>query len=337
VGLIDRNLNAQGRPTLRYGGAIETLADSLARGECLPFLGAGMGLDENAPVDLPRGWELAKTMIEEIGLVCHEQDRLATAAFYYEFFRGGRQALNRLLLREIANPEIKPSRAIHNFMKVLRIAEANKRNTVIATTNYDQHFEQAYRAEFGCLPATIVYQGAWNPLDRDRICLNIGLNGELDLYGTGWYPTKPTTLYKIHGCISLASGKRQNLVITEEDYINFLANSLASFNGERRLLTHFTARLQRSRILFIGYSLEDWNFRTLFKSTAEQREDTEFSYAVQFYPQSPAESQEQKDRRQATVDFWHDKRVEILNVRAHDFLDDLLRVMPAAAPAGVGP
>ncbi len=321
-------------PTLRYGGAIETLAHSLAQGECLPFLGAGMGLDDDATLDLPRGWELAKLMTEKIGLVWQPHDRLATAAFYYEFFRGGRQALNRLLVREITNPAIKPSKAIQNFMKVVRVAEANNRTTVVATTNYDQQFEQTYKEEFGYFPATIVYQGAWNPLDRDRINLNIGLNGELDAYGTGWYPTKPTTLYKIHGCISLAVGNRQNLVITEEDYINFLANSLASYNQERRLLTHFTSRLQRSRILFIGYSLEDWNFRTLFKSTAEQREDTESSYAVQFYSQNPAETHEERDRRQATVDFWHDKHVEILNVRADEFLEDLLKVIPVAAPAG---
>ncbi len=334
MGLISRNLDAQGRPTLRYGGAVETLADSLRRGECLPFLGAGIGLDESAPLDLPRGWELTKIMIEKIGLKWHEQDRLATAAFYYEFFRGGRQALNRLLVREIANPAIQPSLAMRNFMQVLRIAEVSDRRTVVATTNYDRHFEQAYEDQFHVSPAIIVYQGAWNPLDRNRIHLNIGLNGELDAYGTGWYPTKPTTLYKIHGCISQAAGNLQNLVITEEDYINFLANSLASHNPERRLLAHFTARLQRARILFIGYSLEDWNFRVLFKSTAEQREDGEFSYAVQFYPENPNETQEQRDRRAAMVEFWHDKRVDILNVRADDFLEDLLKVMPVTATAG---
>jgi hypothetical protein len=340
--LIQRNLRAEGPRTLQYDGALETLAGSLARGECLPFLGAGASLDDTIPSDLPQGWELAKTMTEQLGLKWHDHLRLSTAAFYYEFFRGGRKALNSLLRETIGNPKIPPSAAIRKLIKILRIAEASEVNgekikTVVATTNYDQQFERAYQEEFQRQPSIIVYQGAWNPLEQERISLNVGLNHELDRYGIAWFPTtEPTTLYKIHGCISLATDSKQNLVITDEDYINFLANSLASVDEERRLLTHFTRRFKTNRILFIGYSLEDWNFRVVFKSTAEQRKDNEFSYAVQYYPNYPAETREEQARIDATESFWHDKRVHILNVRASDFLGDLLEMMPAAEAGAVG-
>jgi hypothetical protein len=76
---------------------------------------------------------------------------------------------------------------------------------VVPTTNYDRHLERAYEEELHRRPAIIVYQGAWNPLEQEKVSLNVGLNHELDAYGTAWFPTHPTTLYKIHGCISLAT------------------------------------------------------------------------------------------------------------------------------------
>jgi len=53
-------------------------------------------------------------------------------------------------------------------------------------------------------------------------------------------------------------------VLTEDDYLNFLVR----LSGPSRDLLPqvITEALNRSAILFIGYSLADWTFRVLFRS-----------------------------------------------------------------------
>ena len=135
-------------------------------------------------------------------------------------------------------------------------------------------------------------------------------------------PRKRTSLYNIHGCISQVTG--QSLVVTEEDYINFLTNALGE-NPDNRLPWFVRSKLETSTILFLGYSLADWNFRTIFKATVERRETKDMRlYAVQFH--EPQQSN-RRDLLPLIVDFWGGKRVDIVNVRADEFVTDLLEAL----------
>jgi hypothetical protein len=148
-------------------------------------------------------------------------------------------------------------------MDVIALLERRRIQTLTITTNYDRHFEDAYHDKFNRWPEVVIYRGGWNPNDR---------TAKLHYDSTGkpvlpyWTAKELTSLYKMHGCISNVEG--QSLVVTEEDYINFLTNALG----------------EEPRRLFIGYSLSDWNFRTIFKATVERRENKETrSYAVQLW------------------------------------------------------
>ena len=99
-------------------------------------------------------------------------------------------------------------------------------NTRMITTNYDRLIEEAFRNSNLKL-STIINDG--------------------DLIHS-----EENILIKIHGCISQV----QNCVITEEDYYRWM-----SFDTEMKNLVR--AWLLMFRIVFIGYSLGDINFRQL--------------------------------------------------------------------------
>ena len=309
---IKRTVDEQGNPVFNYMTTLELLAEELHAEKCVLFLGAGASIDQERE-DLPTAKELSKYMAKQCGLEWHEYIPLLTIAFYYEFFYN-RSKLNRFVEKQIANPKIEPSSTIETLIKIIRRLEDKNKRTLVITTNYDQHFENAYKKEFSNkMPRVIIYNGGTDPNDKSSK-LHIGLDGDPEY----WLPTELTSLYKMHGCISRP--EKQNLVITEEDYINFLTNSLSQ-NQNKRLLHYVRGRIALSSILFVGYSLADWNFRVIFKATAESKNMT--SFAVQLNKPSRDNNLEQA-RQEALVKFWGQKKIDIINVDASQFMKDLL-------------
>jgi hypothetical protein len=109
-------------------------------------------------------------------------------------------------------------------------------------------------------------------------------------------------------------------VITEEDYINFLTNAL-SHDPSKRMLHYVRGKLALSTVLFVGYSLSDWNFRVIFKATAEDKATT--SFAVQLNP-DPQGNDMELARQSALVKFWGNRHIDIVNSDAALFMQDLL-------------
>ncbi len=312
--------------SLRYRNTLDGLAAKLKRGQCLIFLGAGASVEVGGP-GLPTAKELSKEMARRCGLQWYDYIPLSTIAFYFESFFG-RDELNELIRTAIGDQRIPPSTSIRKLIRIIRVLEDQGVQTVAITTNYDQQFERAYEEEFRRRPAVIIYKGAWDPNDRNAR-LNVGMDGELDSEGVLWQPSKATSLYKIHGCVSQPADL--GLVITEEDYINFLANSLASSDDEKRILQHIRRRFELDTILFVGYSLSDWNFRAIFKATVEKRNKKKKSYAIQYQDQESLKTNAfERARWDSMIDFWGPKEVDILNVKAADFLDDLYEMVSAA-------
>jgi hypothetical protein len=318
VSLVERTVDGNNRPTFSYATALENLAEQLADGKCMPFLGAGACLDRGKD-DLPTAAELSRELANDCRLEWHEYIPLSTIAFYYEFFYD-RNRLNTFLTKRIGNPAIGPSTTMERLVEIVRCVEEHDVRLLVVTTNYDQHFEKAYQNAAGQRPEVIVYDGAHDPNDRQA-----KLHGGLD-DPDYWDVTDRVALYKIHGCISDAP---KGLVVTEEDYINFLTNAL-SHDPEKLLLHRVRGKIARETILFVGYSLADWNFRVIFKATAEgyQHRKEKKCYAVQYNP-TPIDKMDglEKARWNSLVDFWGKKNVDIIYVDAAQFMDDLLLVV----------
>ena len=123
-------------------------------------------------------------------------------------------------------------------------------------------------------------------------------------------------VYKIHGSFKDAPKAAPppagaGVVITEEDYIQFLTVINERVKG---VPTHIVERLTRSTLLFLGYSLDDWDFRTLHKGLIEQRlakHQRRTAFAIQWRPP------------RFWVEYWTRKGVEIYDCDIYDFAEEL--------------
>ena len=123
-------------------------------------------------------------------------------------------------------------------------------------------------------------------------------------------------VYKIHGTFkdekpSAPDGETtSDVVITEEDYVQFLTIVGHPSAG---VPNYIKAKLVGSSLLFLGYSLEDWDFRTLYKGLIESlpADRRRTSFAIQRSP------------RRFWVDFWDQKRVILYDYDVHQFAEEL--------------
>jgi hypothetical protein len=186
---------------------------------------------------------------------------------------------------------------------------------LIITTNYDRLMERAFEDEGQPAPLVVTQPRTGFTAKASRTCANeleqlipkelsprkVAKDGE---------PGEPAVLYKLHGTFGDdASG----LVLSEDDYVDFLtAMSPGSKRGMPRLLSQM---IVDSSLLLLGYSLEDWDFRTIYKALIEglPRDERRMSYAIQHRP-TPM-----------WADFWRLKRVTIFDYDLSEFADELRR------------
>src|SRR5439155_24944018 len=125
-------------------------------------------------------------------------------------------------------------------------------------------------------------------------------------------------ILKMYGAVDRIERDRDSFVITEDDYIEYIARSDIRGNIPATLL----AKLKYSNFLFLGYSLRDWNVRAiLFQIWALQRAGYK-SWAIQHQP-------DELDQLS-----WASRGVQILNTRLDTYVAGLsLRLdnMPSRA------
>jgi hypothetical protein len=182
---------------------------------------------------------------------------------------------------------------------------------LVVTTNYDRLLERALefsQAQF----KTLVQPAAGfddTPDTRKRF-------ESLEQYSG-------TIVYKIHGTFGDHSAGRDNyhdgylaspIIITEDDYIDFLtvhekdSVKIGVPNLIRKNITPST-------LLFLGYSLQDWDFRTIYRGLVERlnKHQARKSFAIQHNPP------------EYWVDYWENKGIEIYNMDLYDFAEELSR------------
>ena len=108
---------------------------------------------------------------------------------------------------------------------------------------------------------------------------------------------RPVVL-KIHGTIDRQHEDHEDFVITEDDYIQFLAGEPLDNLLPKRLL----AKLRKIHLLFLGYSLQDWNLRVFLQRLQRAPKEKYKCFAV-----SPSSAEAEKE-------FWQNHSVEIIEV-----------------------
>jgi SIR2-like domain len=238
----------------------------LKGGQIIPFLGAGASLsgrppsaewDERTATFLPTGRELARHLAKEVAFPSSEaidRDDLAKVTSYYVESDSRTGLVQRL--QEVFGRQYEPGQ-IHYFLADLQIP------LLIVTTNYDDLIEKAFTrrnkpfhlvvhpTDSKDLAASVLW---WKPESTEPIDY-LPAKLPLSLSDT-------TIIYKMHGSVDRHRKTPDSFVITEEDYVEFLARMTGQSAIPARFMLHFHTR----RFLFLGYGLRDWNLRVMLKN-----------------------------------------------------------------------
>jgi len=255
----------------------DEIVKAVKASECILFLGAGVHYppDKSDPVYKgcypqadrpPLGGELAKMLADDIKLEgdadYSKEAKLEIASdlkrvsLYYEVATSRTALVNKV--RELVSDNKQPSRALS--------ALAALDFPLICTTNYDKLYEKALIVK-GKDPIVSSYSNNRFAITKDYI-------------GPKLNPRKPF-LFKIHGDIDDAT---DSIVITDEDYIEFILRIIWGIGQYDPIPSVFTYHLRFWPVLFVGFSLMDYNLRLIFKIMGWELPKPKESYSIGPYP-----------------------------------------------------
>lgn len=316
---------------------------AMTDGKVVPFLGAGVnlcgrpdGVSFQQGTYLPSGGELAKLLArifeyppegQEVECPnCHQKHQvpypldLLRVAQHVEVMAGSGPLYEEL--HELFNADYPPT-PLHTFLAALPSTMRSKnlppRYQLIVTTNYDDVLERAFNdaKEPFDLVAYIAEgqdRGKFRHFSPEGIDQLVETPNEYKAVSTD----KRTVILKIHGAVDRPTGDRDNYVITEDHYIDFLTRTDIS----SLLPVLLAAKMRRSHFLFLGYSLRDWNLRViLHRIWGGQRLSYE-SWAIQLDP------------KEFDTKFWNKRDVGLFNVRLEDYVARLNAQLQALPQSG---
>jgi SIR2-like domain/TIR domain len=289
-------------------------------GTVVPVLGPGANSsDRDEPWQdadsgyLPDAHELAAYLGNKLESVSTPAD-LAQVSQYLSIANGPGD-LYRMLKRALPS-RCAPS-SVHRFLAgfpaTLHSLGLPERRQLIVTTNYDDALERAFdEAEEPYDLAVYLASGD----DKGKF-IHVPHDGESQLVEVAnQYSGFPmdefsevtrTVIMKIHGAADAARGAwHDNYVITEDDYIDYLTDSPPESIVPQQLL----GKLKSDHLLFLGYTMRDWNLRVFLKRIFGQHLRNT-SWAIQPDP-------DMLDSR-----FWKRIGVDLFEVPLHDYLDEL--------------
>jgi hypothetical protein len=243
----------------------------------IPFLGAGVNLT-NRPEEavyvpegpyLPNGGELSESIARECDYPWEDQSLLrvswyASYAMQDDAVLYGKDLLYQHLHRIFSREDYELT-DVHTFFARLPKRLRNKgypnRNQIIVTTNYDELLERAFDAEGEPYDVISYVEHRGGEIPGFRLTSHEGESKSVYTNDDVTPSPDRTLILKIHGAVDRKFWRRSSFVITEDDYIDYVALRIPD-QIPATLLDEILSR----RFLFLGYSLSDWNLRVLLRS-----------------------------------------------------------------------
>jgi hypothetical protein len=261
------------------------VAEALRRGRVVPLLGAGANLCEpdrrgwQIGKNLPDGPELSQFIADMCTYPGDDRADLLRVAQYAQTKRGDGTLYDHL--REVFAAGYGYT-VVHEFLArlpgSLEASGVPRHHQLIVTTNYDDALEKALTAAGE--PFDLVWY-ATHRLSPQGVFLHKPHGGEpreIERPNEYHLPVDDqTVILKIHGAVSRADDTFDSYVISEDDYIKFLTHT----SLQELIPSTLLAKLFTSHILFLGYSLQDWNLRVILHQIATQRDLSRDSWAIQ--------------------------------------------------------
>jgi hypothetical protein len=290
----------------------QIVARRLGVGSVVPFLGAGANLLER-PAEvrwetegyLPSGPELAAYLAEPYGFPEAELDLLRVSQ-WVDLVSSPRALVDEL--HGVFSRDYRPNR-LHRFLAELprRLREQGRQvcGQLVLTTNYDDVLERAF-ADAGEPVDVVIYETRRG----EQRFVHLRPGGERVGIGE---PAKyrefaleeRSVILKIHGDVDREDSERDTFVVTEDHYIDYLAGE-----SVRALIpAYLMRRIRESDMLFLGYSMRDWNLRVILRQIWAEQGVSTGGWAIQ-------RGSSEIDRR-----FWARQRIEILDVPLEEWVD----------------
>ena len=251
----------------------------------------------------------------------HEASELPRVAQYVAVMMGAGPLHDEL--HTLLNAEARPT-VVHRFFASLPplLRERGAPHQLIVTTSYDLALERAF-VDAGEEFDVVSYVATGR--NRGRFC-HIGPGGEGTLierpneYATELSLERRTVILKLHGQVDSTTDRLwESFVVTEDDYIGYLAQSeVASV-----VPVALAAKLRRSHFLFLGYTMADWTLRLLLYRLWGDQPLSYRSWAVQEEPKA------------FELEFWRRHDVNVIDVLLEEYVRALARhvgVEPAEVP-----
>ncbi len=286
--------------------SLELIIDAIRSERCLPFLGAGASASYARDGAEVPGIPLGGRLGEIIAQACNYRngsayDLLSVAEYFVYRKNGRREELERLLAEQITR--VTQPRPIHTALAQLHQVR------FVITSNYDQFLEVEFQ-HYGRRLTKHVYDPT-NPR-----------TGHFDV--RLFIKAPEVVLHKMHGTVE----QPRSMVITTSDYIRYLAH----LNDPDRGMPEFFRKyvIPQHTLLFLGYSLADWNFRVIWEGVLATHRDSGTqieSYAVVRKGEGKNKEETAKLEREFEFQraFWAKRNVNLLDYDLTELARDLAR------------
>jgi DNA-binding SARP family transcriptional activator len=273
----------------------EEVADALLAGRLIPVLGMDVG---SLAAQLARRFDYPE-----------DGGDLTRVAQFVALTKGAGPLYDELhtLLHASAAPT-----PLHRFFASLprSLRERGLPHQLLVTTSYDLALEQAL-LDAGEEFDVVSYVASGR--DRGRFCHRdpSGTTHVIDLpntYATELSLEQRTVVLKLHGGLDREAAREQeSFVVTEDDYIGYLARG--DVGGA--IPVALAAKLRRSHFLFLGYGMREWSLRLVLDRICTSEPLAYRSWAV--LPEArPLERQ-----------FWRARDVDLLEQPLEEYVDAL--------------
>lgn len=277
------------------------LVKQLKDGRCTPFLGAGA-----CHPTLLTGGELSEKLAVEYDYPFIDRTDLSRVAQYAATVDDRVTVKERVaeMIDEAGYPDFTSDDEPHALLAKLPLP-------VYLTTNYDDFMVSALEEAGGKLPRCAICRW-WEvaPPDAQRAA-------DHDHDPSADNPI----VYHLHGsCTDVSS-----LVLTEDDYLDFLINLTVDHGNDGRILipTSILDSLMEP-LLFIGYSLQDWTFRVLFHGLLRTVAGSRHRRHVSVQLRPPLNSGNHRARAERYLNtYFRDWKVSVYWGTAHEFCTKL--------------
>jgi hypothetical protein len=223
----------------------EDLLYAIQDKKCTPFIGAGA-----CSPWLPLGKDIAKDWAKTDEYPLDDSYQLSRVAQFLAIKNNDYLHPKKIMRKKIGkiNP---PDFSLEKYRDTAFSILADLNLPIYITTNYDHFMESAFKDK-GKDPVSEFCR--WNNFAKAA-----GIQSVFDNPEYKPKESKPL-VYHLHGDVDIP----QSMVLTESDYIDFVVN-LNQENTSSILPATIRQTLVDTTLLFIGYSLEDINFRIIFR------------------------------------------------------------------------